>query len=51
MTDPDLRMAAASVEAVRAMQPIQLNFLISASPNVIDARPKLAARLITGEVA
>ena len=51
MTDPDLRMAAASVEAIRAMHPVVLNRLIAGAPNVLDARPKLAARLITGEGA
>ena len=48
MTDPDPRMAAASVEAIRAMPPIQLNFLIAASPNVIDARIKIMAAQIMG---
>lgn len=51
MTDPDPRMATASVEAVRAMHPVALNRLIAVAANVIDARPKLAARLITGEAA
>jgi hypothetical protein len=51
VTDTDPRMAAASVEAIRAMHPVVLNRLIADAPNTADARPRLAARLIAGEGA
>ena len=33
------------------MHPIALNRLIADASNVLDARPKLVARLITGDIA